>query len=106
MDGRPKDAETSLRHALAVDPDLPRAHERLGMIALADQRPRDAVRELERALAERPVPPGLHFALARASGQLGQTRKAREHYLAERKLDPANAETTDSLRALESRTGR
>jgi hypothetical protein len=106
MDGRLDQAEARLRHALEVDPDLPRGHERLGMIALAAGRPHDAVRELERALVERPVPPGLHFALGRAWRQLGQTRKARAQYLAELRSDPGHAGAIDSLRALDSAPGR
>ncbi|MEK7329995.1 MAG: tetratricopeptide repeat protein [Candidatus Eisenbacteria bacterium] len=102
MDGRLDEAEARLRHALEVDPDLPRAHERLGMIALAAGRPHDAVRELERALADRPVTPGLHFALGRAWRQLGRPAKAREQYRAELRRDPGHAGVIDSLRALES----
>jgi hypothetical protein len=106
MDGRLDEAETRLRHALEVDPELPRGHERLGMIALAAGRPRDAAQELERALGDRPITPGLHVALGRALRQLGRLPQAREQYRAELRRDPGYAEAIDSLRALESVTGR
>lgn len=104
--GRFGEAEARLRQALVADPDLPRAHERLGVIALADGRPRDAVRELERALRERPVPPGLHVTMARAWQQLGETDKARAQYRAELKRDPGSAAALEGLRALGQGTGR
>ncbi len=100
MDGRLGDAEARLRHALVVDPELPRAHERLGMIALAAGHPADAVRELRIALTDRPVSQGVHFALGRAFRLSGQPEKAREQYQAELRLDPGHAEAIDSLRAL------
>ncbi len=102
--GRLGEAEARLRQALIADPDLPRAPERLGMIALADGRPRDAVRELERALRERPVPPGLHFTTARAWQQLGEPAKARARYRAELKRDPGSAAALEGLRALDQGT--
>ena len=102
MSGRLGEAEARLREALAADPDLPRVHERLGMIALADGRPRDAARELERALDERPVPPGLHFSLGRAWQRLGEPAKARAQYRAELALDGGYPGALDSLRALQS----
>jgi Flp pilus assembly protein TadD len=104
--GRLGEAETRLRQALIADPDLPRAHERLGVIALSDGRPRDAVQELERALRERPVPPGLHFTLARAWQQLGETARARDQYRAELKRDPGHAGALAGLRALDQGTPR
>jgi Flp pilus assembly protein TadD len=106
MDGRPAEAEARMRHALEVDPDLPRAHERIGMIALAAGRPADAARALELALADRPVPPGVHFALGRAYRTLGQTDRAREQFRVELALAPGNAAVADSLRVLDAETGR
>jgi Flp pilus assembly protein TadD len=106
MGGRLGEAETRLRQALAVDPELPRAHERLGMIALADGRPRDAVRELERALDERPVPPGVRFNLGRAWERLGEPAKARVQFRAELKHQPGHAGALEALRALDAETVR
>lgn len=100
MDGHLGEAEARLRHALEVDPDLPRAHERLGTIALAAGRPGDALRELRRALAEPPVTPGLHVALGRAYRLSGQSDRARTEYQSALRLDPGNAEAIESLRAL------
>ena len=106
MGGRLGEAETRLHQALAVDPDVPRAHERLGMIALADGRPRDAVRELERALDERPVPSGVHFSLGRAWERLGEPAKARAQFRAELKVQPGHAGALEALQALEAKTVR
>jgi hypothetical protein len=106
MGGRLGEAETHLREALAADPDLPRAHERLGMIALAAGRPRDAVAELTRALAERPVPPGLHLSLGRAWQALGDPAKARAQYRAELERAPGHLGAIEALRALDAGAGR
>lgn len=106
MGGRLGEAEARLRQALAVDPELPRAHERLGMIALADGRPRDAVRELERALDERPVPGGVHYNLGRAWQQQGEPMKARAQFRAELKREPGHVGALEALRALDAGAAR
>jgi Flp pilus assembly protein TadD len=104
--GRLGEAEARLRQALVADPELPRGHERLGMIALADGRPRDAVRELGLALDEPPVPPGVHFSLGRAWERLGEPAKAREEFRAELKLQPGHAGAVEALRALDAGAAR
>jgi hypothetical protein len=106
MDGRLGEAESHLRHALAVDRDLPRAQERLGMIALAAGRPRDAVPALEKALEDKPVGPGLHLTLGRAYQAIGETARARAQFRAELKQTPGDAAASEALRALESGTSR
>jgi Flp pilus assembly protein TadD len=106
MDGRLGEAEARLRAALVADPDLPRAHERLGMIALAAGRPRDAVRELTRALREPPVPPGLHYSLGRAWQADGDPAKARSEFRAELERQPGHAGALEALRALGHGDGR
>ena len=100
MDGRLDRAATHLREAMREDPELPRAHERLGMIALDAGRAWEATRELTLALDDRPVPPGVHFALGRAWQRLGEVAKARDQYRAELKTDPAHQGARDSLAAL------
>jgi tetratricopeptide (TPR) repeat protein len=102
MDGRLDSAGTHLRQAMTVDRDLPRAHERLGMIALSAGRPAEAVKELKQAVAEKPVPAGVHFALGNAYARVGDAAKAIDQYRAELRVDPGNAAASDSLRTLGS----
>jgi hypothetical protein len=56
MDGRLDSARTHLRQAMTVDRDLPRAHERLGMIALSGERA-DAGRGGQAGAARRALRP-------------------------------------------------
>ena len=97
-------ARTHLERALAADPRAARAHERLGLLALAEGNPREAIRELE---TERRVvgrPPGYEFQLGRAYQTLGDAARAREHYQRELRADPGNSEAADSLRAMDGGT--
>ncbi|MBI1797144.1 MAG: tetratricopeptide repeat protein, partial [Candidatus Eisenbacteria bacterium] len=97
-----------LRAALASDPGLPRAHERLGMIALAAGDAASAVLELEaeRAASGDDPPPGLAFELGRAYARLGDRDHARAAYRAELRRAPGHLEALDSLRVLEPEGGR
>jgi hypothetical protein len=101
IDGRMREADARLRQALAADPELPRAHERLGLIALATDRPKDAVAELERAAREKPVAPGVAYSLGVAWQKLGETAKARTAFHAELTRDPGDARSIEALRALD-----
>jgi hypothetical protein len=107
MEGRRDEAAGLLRAALAVDPALPRAHERLGMIALEAGRPADAVRELERELTLAAGAPatGLRYQLGRAYQALGDEARARAHFRAELRRDPGFAPAREALRALDARRG-
>ena len=101
-DPRPgAEASALLRHALEVDPWTGRAHERLGMIALANGDPREAIREFERERAASPPHAGLALRVGQAWRRLGNDRRAREWYGRELSLDPSSQEAADSLRALD-----
>ncbi|MFN0150279.1 MAG: tetratricopeptide repeat protein [bacterium] len=105
IEGRLDDAEPHLREALRIEPFTPRAHERLGMIAMARNQPRDALRELLVEYRRGARPPGIDLRLAQAYATLGDTKKAREHYERELAARPNNREAADSLRALDARAG-
>jgi hypothetical protein len=106
IDGRMSEAEARLRQALAADPELPRARERLGLIALAAGRPRDAVVELERAAREKPLAAGVEYSLGVAWQKLGETAKARAAFHAELARDPGDARSIEALQALDRGAGR
>jgi len=105
IDGRMGDAEARLQQALVADPDLPRAHERLGLIALETGRPRDAVRELERAARETPVAPGVEYSLGVAWQKLGETGRARAAFRSAIARDPGDGRAIEALRALDRAAG-
>lgn len=96
-------AEKHLREALATDPTAGRAHERLGLAALALGRPREALEELRRERRLHGAFPREELALARVWQALGDRERARAHYRRELEKDPGNVEASDSLRALERR---
>jgi tetratricopeptide (TPR) repeat protein len=100
MDGRLADARRHLELALTQKPWLPRVHEMLGWIALAEHRPKDALREL--ALERRRHRParGIDVKLGQAHQQLGELERARKAYRRELDRDPSNAEARDSLAAI------
>jgi hypothetical protein len=99
-------AEGHLRGALAVDPQAPRAHERLGWVALASGRARDAVAEFETERRSNRAFPRDELALGRAWQALGDLDRARRHYQREVDRDPGNAEARDSLSAVGERFAR
>lgn len=105
IEGRFGDAEPLLREALRIEPHTPRAHERLGLIALARGEAREAVREMEIEYRRGARPPGIDQRLAQAYAAMGDARKAREHYRRELAARPSNREAADSLRALDARAG-
>jgi hypothetical protein len=73
-------AKHQLEAALAVDPALFGAHERLALIAMQENRPADAVRELEAELKIGRGSPLLAIRLADAYRQTGQVEKSRTWY--------------------------
>ncbi|HKQ58730.1 MAG TPA: tetratricopeptide repeat protein, partial [Candidatus Eisenbacteria bacterium] len=101
--GAHAEARELMTRALAIVPELPRGHEMLGMIALAQGDPRAAIEafEWERALdpATRDVP----FRLGQAWQRLGDRERARTWYRRAIDLDPGHREARDSLEALERR---
>ena len=100
IEGRTGEAHDLLERALRVNPWIARAHERLGLIALATGRPRDALREFEIERSLDPREPGAALHLGQAWQRLGTIRKAREWYRRELDLDPGNRAALDSLRVL------
>jgi hypothetical protein len=105
MDGRPAEAEPHLHAALAVDPLIPRAHERLGDLALGSGRPREAIREYELEKRAQLPPPGIELRIGQAWSRLGDRAAARAAYRRALEDPSADAEARDSLAAME-RSGR
>jgi len=96
-------AERHLRGALAADPTTARAHERLGLVALALGRPRDALDELQRERRLHGAFPSEQLALGKVWQALGDRERARAHYRRQLELDPGSVEASDSLVSLEGR---
>jgi tetratricopeptide (TPR) repeat protein len=95
-------AAARLTAALANDPRVPRAHERLGLIALGRGRPREA---LDHFRAEKRLPGGMRaydLRVGQAWRALGDRSRARRHFRRELERDPGNAEARAALGALES----
>ena len=93
-------AGARLQAALAVDPHVPRAHERLGWVALASSDPRAALREF--AAERRLSGPFRRYDLGRGRAwqALGDPMRARRAYERELRANPASAEARDSLASL------
>lgn len=99
-ENRAGDARRRLEAALAVEPDLASAHYRLGMVALFEHRAQDAIAEFEAERSIVGVAGGLDLNLGRAYEQLGDPKRAREHYEAELERDPGNAAARARLDSL------
>lgn len=97
------EARAHLDHALAVDPDLPGAHERLGMVALWQQAPALAIAEFERERKTSGPTARLEVATGFAREAAGDRAGARRHYQAALRLDPANERARALLQALDQR---
>ena len=97
---RTDEARSELEAALAVDPELPNAWERLGLIALRDGRPRDALAAFERQRSQDAAVRGLELRIGQAWQRLGDPARARVHYRRELARFPDDAEARDSLAAL------
>ena len=84
---------------------LPRAHERLGIVALQRGRPREALHEFETEWRIQ----GWHHGLDLRKGQVwqaeGDLRRARRAYAREVARSPMLTEARDSLEALTARLG-
>lgn len=96
-------AREHLLGALAVDPRAPRAHERLGALALAAGNPREALAELETERRLNALAPAAEVQVGRAWQALGDRSRARRHYLRALALDPGNAVARDSLAGIGDR---
>ena len=93
-------ARAHLSGALRANPRAPRAHERLGVVALAEGRPADARRELETERRLNGLLPAAEFQMARAWQALGDLDRARRHYGYAVARDPGNTAARDSLARL------
>ena len=100
-EGRFPDARALLAHALVVDPDTPRVHERLGLVALWQENHALATAELERERRKAGPSAGLEVTLGFAREAAGDRAGARRHYVAALRLDPGNARARALLEALD-----
>jgi tetratricopeptide (TPR) repeat protein len=103
--GRTGDARRLVERALAVDPEVDRAHLLLALIALAESRPREAIVELDRQRALTPTMRGVAIRIGQAWQRLGDLRRARTWYRRELDLEPGNREALDSLAVIGRRLG-
>ncbi|TMQ68081.1 MAG: tetratricopeptide repeat protein [Candidatus Eisenbacteria bacterium] len=99
LEGRYVEARRELLAALRVSPGTPRAHQRLGLLALEQGEPRRALAEFAAERRLTGAQPGLAFGIGRAYGRLGDSRRAAAWYRRELELDPGNQEARDSLGA-------
>ena len=102
IDNGVSEARAHLDSALAVDPRFPSAHYRLAMIDLFEGKPAEAIPQLKREQAISGSVPGLDLALGMAYQRQGDRARAREHYRAELRNDPGNAEARARLDSLAS----
>jgi tetratricopeptide (TPR) repeat protein len=103
FEGRMADARRALLRVLAVTPDAPSTHGRLGLLALAESRPREALREFERERATSGESPATLTGLGNALRRLGERDRARAVYRRALALDPGLQEARDSLAVLDGR---
>lgn len=71
-------AERAFHKALALDPDLGEAHNRLGILLVGKGRHQDGYEHLRRAIALMPNEASAHIHLAQACRALGRIAEARE----------------------------
>jgi hypothetical protein len=105
-DGDAQEARRQLQLGLATNPRLPHAHERLGMIALAERRPAVALEELLRERAVAGESARLEVLLGMATRQTGDPIGARRHLERALKLDPGSQEAAEELRTLSESSKR
>jgi hypothetical protein len=104
-EGRFADAGGLLERALRAAPGTPRAHERLGMVAMWERDPARATVEfdLERRLAGPRTALEIELGFARESA--GDRDGARRHYRAALHIEPANERARAMLEALDRAGG-
>jgi hypothetical protein len=84
-------ARADIEAALAIDPWLPDAHQRLGVVALWQERPQVAIEEFERERASNPEAAAIDVGLGLAYQQLGDLNRARRYFEVALERDPGNA---------------
>ena len=102
--GRLKTAEQHYRQALAINPELPDAHNNLGTVLLDLNRPKEAMAPLENALDLNPDYVDALYNLGNAHGACGNPERAIEQYRRALSLVPefADAHTNLGLALLET----
>ncbi len=87
-EGRLAEAESALRHALAIEPGHLRSRYNLGVVLAMQGLSEPAIRELEAALVLDPGDPAAHQSLAILLQARGERSRAAEHYRRALERDP------------------
>jgi hypothetical protein len=95
-------ADAELRRALAKDPGVPRAYERIGIAALSRGKPRDALAAFERERRRGGATVGLDLLTGMAYLRIGDLSRARVAYRAASKRDPTDSRVQLLRRAIEA----
>jgi len=103
---RPKEAESHLRKALELLPDLLDARIKLANVLARERRFEEAVEQLSRVLAERPDDAAARLKRAAALMGLGRWQPATDDLLELERVDPTNFEVQGRLAATLERLGR
>ena len=94
---RRDEAAAHLRTALALDPDLPKAHYQLARLAEQAGRPADAEREYQETLRLAPDHAPAHAQLGLLLAQSGRLAPAAEHFRTVVQLQPGDADAHANL---------
>ncbi|MBI1798595.1 MAG: hypothetical protein HYR73_02790 [Candidatus Eisenbacteria bacterium] len=97
MEGRVDEAHALLEHALALEPDAPTAHERLGILALGAGHPLDALAEFDREALTGPGSGELDLHRGQALEALGERARATDAYRRQLARRPDDARARDAL---------
>lgn len=104
--GKPGEAETHFRNAIALRPTDPQAHGNLGNALKALGRHEDAIASMREALRLDPDQAYLHNNIANALGESGQAEEAIDHLETALELRPDFAEAHSNLGNLLLATGQ
>ena len=91
--GRSTDAMTAIEKALELDPELPEAHNNLGIMSVAGGAQKRAEAEFREAIRIRPDYADAHGNLANLLSGAGNSVEAREHFEIALRLRPGDAAT-------------
>ena len=100
-----KKAEAALRAALSLDPDVSRAHNALGVIAVETGRPDEAIEHWKRAVELNPREWDTVFNLAKLLRQRGRMAEA-EPYVQQFVRGAPAAQYAEDIRLLQGSSGR
>lgn len=104
-EGRFADARPLLERALAVDPATPRAHERLGLVAMWERDPARAIASFERERRRSGPSAALEVSLGFARASQGDVAAARRHFAEALRLEPGHVRARELLRELDAGGG-